>query len=156
MSLGDLFNRRPGDVRREQEQKKKEEQTEKKLEEFQEQIAALKNQKSGLKRTPKKDDSITIKQQLLLLHYLGALEKINKLTIASKKSVFLKQLLNKNEQNIRTEITPAKIEELLYSNSRRKREQIKENLIKVSELFDELGLKSVVKKVKQDIERVDQ
>ena len=53
------------------------------------------------KEINEKNEIITIKQQILILEYLGAFQKINRIDNGTKKADFLALLLNKNKQNIR-------------------------------------------------------
>jgi hypothetical protein len=154
--LKKMFERNPFDLQKEKEKELQEEQRAIEFEEMKKQLEVLQKEKASRPKTVELGDIFSIKQQLLVLDYLGAFEKINKIDNAQAKALFLKQLFNKSAQNIRTELSPINISELKYSTSRTKREAIRKNLIKVSELFEELGLKNIVKKVNEDIQKLDQ
>ncbi|MDP4285554.1 MAG: hypothetical protein Q8891_14110 [Bacteroidota bacterium] len=125
----------------------------KKVEQMEKDIAPAENAIDSKNNSIKKN-AITVKQQILILDYLGAFDKINSVDNATKKAAFLELLLNKNEQNIRTEL--GKIYELKNSVLPIKKTKIKENLIKVSQIFSDLGLKSIVKKIQNDIDKLGQ
>jgi hypothetical protein len=95
----------------------------------------------------------SIKEQLIALHYLGVLEKFDKIDNSTKKAQFLGLLLNKDVQNIRKEFSS--INNLL-PKSKKERPQAKKNLESLRTEFNNLGLTNIVKAIDNDLQRLDQ
>jgi hypothetical protein len=96
----------------------------------------------------KKKEEITLAQQLLLLHYLDLLNKIDLTT--KSKSELLSKVLNRSMDNIRKNVT--------YINSGRISDsKIKnvENLELVLNIFNELKMLEVADKVKVDLDKIN-
>jgi hypothetical protein len=99
-----------------------------------------------------KVEILTIDQKLLILNYLGALKAIQKQENATKKGTFLNKLFGTNEDKFRQRFSS--INELLEIKPNTKNSALKKNLEKVKELFEELGLETMVKKVTNDLRNV--
>jgi hypothetical protein len=106
--------------------------------ELQKRIKELENE---VKKRKSKEKETSEKQQLLILHYLGFIDKIDLTTI--KKAELLSSLLNKNNQNIRNDLT--------YINGKGKENIFTEDNIKfVYELFKKVGLSDIAKKIEKE------
>jgi hypothetical protein len=101
------------------------------------------------RKAGKKSEETSIKQQMLILHYLGVIPKIN--LENTKKARLLSKLLNRHEQNIRSCLT--------YIDAKRIEEsdiKTKDNLEAVRKIFEELSLTDELALVVKDLERLDQ
>ena len=96
----------------------------------------------------KKSEETTTKQQILILHYLGFIPKIN--LENTKKAILFSKLLNRNEQNLREYLTY--IDGLKVEDSDIK---TRNNLEAVRKIFEELGLMAEVALVTKDLEKID-
>lgn len=106
----------------------------------------LMNESKSNKRKSEKET--TMKQQLLILHYLGIIDSMN-LSETTKKAKLLSVLLNRSEQNIRTELT--------YIDARKIEDsEMKtiENLNAILPVFEEVGLNEIVETIKADLGRL--
>jgi hypothetical protein len=99
-----------------------------------------------------KVELLTIDQRLLILHYLGALKTIQKQENATKKGTFLNKLFGTNEDKFRQRFSS--INELVEIKPNTKNSALRKNLEKVKELFEELGLETLAKKVTDDLRNV--
>ena len=104
----------------------------------------IENKRKGVK----KSEETTTKQQILILHYLGFIPKIN--LENTKKAILFSKLLNRNEQNLREYLTY--IDGLKVEDSDIK---TKNNLEAVCKIFEELDLMDEVALVKKDLEKID-
>lgn len=102
------------------------------------------------KVTKPKSTEISIRQQMQILHYLGALHIIEQQGTVDKKSTFLSLLLNKSKQNIRKDYNE-NIRNLTNSNLKPERKKILKELELVKKLFLETGNNTIVKKIDKDI-----
>jgi hypothetical protein len=96
----------------------------------------------------RKSDETTTKQQILILHYLGIIPKIN--LDNSKKATLIARLLNRNVQNIRENLTY--VEAIKIEDSDIK---TKSNLEEILALFNSLGLIEETKLIIRDLEKID-
>jgi hypothetical protein len=117
----------------------------KEMQEMRKEIDDLKEEKKGKEQIKKEE--ITLAQQLLLLHYLGLLNKIDQTT--KGKSVLLSKILNRSMDNIRKNLTY--INSSKISNSKIKNV---ENLELVLNIFETLSMPDVADKVKVDLNKV--
>ncbi len=102
-------------------------------------------QKETDEKTSSKKEETTIKQQLLILHYMGILKNID--LPNTKKAKLLSTLLNKTEQDIR--------EVLTYIEGKKeesKKIKSKDNLEFVKKHFEKLGMNEAIEKINKDLE----
>lgn len=97
----------------------------------------------------KKNDEITTKQQILLLHYLGIIPLIN-LEDDTKKAILLSKLLNRDSQNIREYLGHVNGMKIELSDIKTKR-----NLEIVRGIFKELKMTKEISLVNRDLEALD-
>ena len=112
----------------------------------------LEEQTEKFKEEPdlkKEAGSISIKQQLIILYYLGSLETVQQSEHSTKKALFLSRLLNKDTQNVRKELSS--LHNLIYATDKLEKERIKKDLTVVKNLFEELGIRNIVRKIATDI-----
>jgi len=100
------------------------------------------------RKVGKKSEETSIKQQILILHYLGVIPKIN--LENTKKSTLLSKLLNRNDQNIRSCLTYIDAKRIEDSDIK-----TKHNLEAVRKIFEELSLTNELALVVKDLERID-
>lgn len=100
------------------------------------------------KREGKNKNDTSTKQQLLILHYLGLLDKIPLNTI--KKSKLLAKVLNKHFQNIKEDLTYIDVLEL--ENSKIK---TLNNLQEVKKVFEEAEMDEIVQKIELEILKLE-
>lgn len=94
----------------------------------------------------------THKQQILILHYLGFLDKIESLHITQeKKAELLSIILNRGSKNTKTFFTNIK---LVMENEDIHTAKTPKNLDFVENLFIELGLQELAQKVQDDKKRI--
>ena len=96
----------------------------------------------------KKDEETTTKQQILILHYLGIIPKIN--LENTSKAILFSKLLNRNDQNIREYLTYVGGKKVEDSDIK-----TENNLKAVRKIFEELGLIAEVALVNEDLEKID-
>lgn len=97
----------------------------------------------------KKNDEVTTKQQILLLHYLGIIPLIT-LDDDTKKSLLLSKLLNRDSQNIREYLGHVNGVKIELSDIKTKR-----NLEIVRDIFKELKMSKEMLLVNRDLEALD-
>lgn len=114
----------------------------------------LLQQLEELNNPQSKSSNISFDQRLLLLHYLGALDKVRQAENASKIALFLSQLIRTDRETIRQRFSS--ILDLFEPKEKAKREKLKKDLQEVAKAFEELGLKSIVKKVQADLRKLGQ
>lgn len=95
-----------------------------------------------------KENSLSLDEQILVLEYLGLFSKINAIKTKEKKAKLISLIIGKNDQYTREFLS-------LIDNFKSpsiKSEKIKYNskLKKISNLFEEVGLISISKRVKTD------
>lgn len=99
-----------------------------------------------------KQKELTIPQQLLILDYLGIINKLDGLD-KTVKSEFLSQLIGKSEQNTREKLTDfSKMKESKVSSEKQK---INKDLLVIKDWFKVLGLKKELRLVDGDLEKLD-
>ena len=105
-------------------------------------VAAYLNQSDKKKH---KREETTHKQQILILHYLGILDKYDISTV--KKGLLFSKLLNKNDKNTEDHIR--------YVSGKIDKNEIKtrNNLEFVYKLFEELELTELAVLVKRDMDK---
>ncbi len=96
-------------------------------------------------KKPQKREETTHKQQILILHYLGILDKYDISTV--KKGLLFSKLLNKNDKNTEDHIR--------YVSGKIDKNEIKtrNNLEFVYKLFEELELTELAVLVKRDMDK---
>lgn len=100
------------------------------------------------KRRVKKKEETPTKQQILILHYLGVINHVD--LDNTKKAKLFSRLLNRNEQNIRTDLTYVNALKIDESDIK-----TPNNLKEVKMLFKELGMNEIVKKIDADLAKLD-
>ena len=98
--------------------------------------------------------TLTIRQQLQVLHYLGALKIIDEQKVIDKKSDFLVLLIGKTKQNIR-ENYKYHSENLITSKLKPERKKIAKELTHIKKVFENLGNIRLMRKVEADLKRLD-
>jgi ribosomal protein S8 len=99
------------------------------------------------RREVQKESETSIKQQVLILYYLGFLKEIDLDT--TKKSKLISKLLNRHEQNIRaclTYIDSVKVEESDIKT--------KGNLEVVRNIFEQVGMANAISLIDKDLENI--
>jgi hypothetical protein len=112
----------------------------------------LEEQAERFKDEPKlkKDaDQLNLKQQLMILYYLGGLDIVQQAEHTSKKASFLSRLLDKDVQTMRKEVST--LPNLIYATDKLEKERIKKDLTVVKNLFEELGVRNIVRKITVDL-----
>jgi len=100
------------------------------------------------RKGPRRYEETTTKQQILILHYLGIIPKIN--LVDTKKALLFSKLLNRDDQNIREylgRVVGVKVEESDIKT--------KNNLEEVRKIFEELGMKNEISLIDKDLERIE-
>lgn len=120
--------------------------SEKKLAELQRQIDELQKNKKEADQTKKEE--ISLAQQLLLLYYLGWLNKVD-MTITAK-SFLLSKILNRSKDNIKKNLTYINSPKISHSKIKNT-----ENLKTVMSFFEESKMPEVAERVKVDINKVN-
>lgn len=100
------------------------------------------------------NNKFTIEQQFLVLDYLGVLAKLDNIKIDTKKAEFIALLIRRDVQSVRQILVNKQI--LKSSNIKSEKNKIKQKLVKISAIFENLGLKTTQKKVLGDIKKLDQ
>jgi len=104
--------------------------------------------KESKRKGPRRSEETTTKQQILILHYLGIIPKIN--LVDTKKALLFSKLLNRDYQNIREylgRVVGVKVEESDIKT--------KNNLEEVRKIFEELGMKNEISLIDKDLERIE-
>jgi len=104
--------------------------------------------KESKRKGPRRSEETTTKQQILILHYLGIIPKIN--LVDTKKALLFSKLLNRDDQNIREylgRVVGVKVEESDIKT--------KNNLEEVRKIFEELGMKNEISLIDKDLERIE-
>jgi len=107
------------------------------------------------KPVPEKEeqsDKYNVRIQHQILHFLGTLEKVNKISTVEKKGAFLSALLNRNPQRARK---PFSSKSILYSKDKAEARNIKRDLEKVHDLFEKAGFKTELKEVASAIKKIN-
>lgn len=103
-------------------------------------------------KTSKKPESLTLDEQFLVLDYLGIFSKTQNCKTIEKQARLISLLIGKSEQNCRALIP--RLNDLKESKIGTEKKKIKERLDKVANLFEEVGLKTISKKVHADKKNV--
>lgn len=101
---------------------------------------------------PKRE--VTLDHRLLMLHYLGALDKIRKADNATKQGAFLEYLIQNDGEKIRQRFSS--IHNLFPPVEKTRKKKLKEDLLQVQDFFKELGLRTIVKNIQADLRKLDQ
>jgi hypothetical protein len=94
----------------------------------------------------------TLDEKILILHYLGAFDKIQKSDNATKKGIFLEKLIGNDAERIRQRFSS--INDLFSPKEVVKRRKLREELEQVKNMFKELGLENIVKTIQADIRKL--
>jgi len=101
----------------------------------------------------KKVNELTARQQLMILRYLGATDKIMELRNTTKAANFFNLIICKSPQNIRVDLMEIETW-TTASASTKQREVTKHNLEVVRKVFEQLGIMSLVAEVEADIKKL--
>lgn len=112
------------------------------LEELDKKIAKEKEE-----REKQEKEQFTLAQQMLILHYLDLIKKIEGSDV--KKSKLLSKLLNRNKDNIRNNLSTISSPRIAHSKIKNE-----ENLEILLELFKKLGMSKIVDRINIDIIKV--
>ncbi|WP_462252712.1 hypothetical protein [Ferruginibacter sp.] len=112
--------------------------------------ATLENLES---KPTKKTETLSLEEQILVLDYLGLYGKTSRCNSVGKRAKLIGLIVNKDEFNIRG-IIP-RFTDLTYSKIGVEKKKIKQRLAKISNLFEEVGLNALSKKVSADLKKVD-
>lgn len=104
------------------------------------------------KKTLYKSQEVNLRQQLLLLDYLGVMEQLTHPDIKERINI-ISLLTNRNILNVRTHLID--YDSLKYSTVFREKLCIREDLLEVQRLLEEQGLKQLAEKVKADIDQLN-
>lgn len=112
------------------------------------QIEEVKNDK------PRKIEPLNLEQQYLVLDYLGVLDTLGKVKDDNntRKGQFISLLIGKDFSNCRKQFSY--IPSLKTGKTTEEKKKIRKNLTRVRDLFEEIGLKSIAKKVEVDLKSV--
>ncbi|WP_300433729.1 hypothetical protein [Christiangramia sp.] len=96
------------------------------------------------KQSVKKDNSLTLKQKLLVISYLNeiSLSNVNNSQLAK----ILSQVLERSEENIRKTLT--------YLHAGKNEVRTKNNLEKISKLFKDESFGEISEKIQQDLDKM--
>lgn len=105
---------------------------------------------------PRKIEPLSLEQQYLALDYLGVLDKLQKVKDDSNtlKGQFISLLIGKDSSNCRQLFSY--LPQLKNGKTTQEKRKIKKNLTRVRDLFEEMGLKSLSKKVQDDLNDLGQ
>jgi hypothetical protein len=105
---------------------------------------------------PRKIEPLNLEQQFLALEYLGVLDKLEKVKDDNNtlKGKFVSQLIGKDFSNCRQQFSY--ISNLKHGKTTEEKKKISKNLTRVRDLFDEMALNSLVKKVDADLKNLSQ
>lgn len=114
------------------------------------QIEEVKNDK------PRKIEPLSLEQQYLVLDYLDVLDTLGKVKDDNntRKGQFVSLLISKDFSNCRKQFSY--IPSLKMGKTTDEKKKIKKNLTRVRDLFEEIGLKSIAKKVEVDLKSISQ
>ncbi|MCA6440228.1 MAG: hypothetical protein IM598_00070 [Chitinophagaceae bacterium] len=105
---------------------------------------------------PRKVVPLNLEQQFLALDYLGILDTLNKVKDDNNtlKGQFVSLLIGKDASNCRKQFSY--IRELKHGKTTEEKRKISKNLSRVRDLFEEMALKSLAKKVDADLKNLSQ
>lgn len=105
---------------------------------------------------PRKIEPLNLEQQFLALDYLGILDTLNKVKDDNNtlKGQFVSLLIGKDASNCRKQFSY--LRELKHGKTTEEKRRISKNLSRVRDLFDEMALKSLAKKVDVDLKNLSQ
>jgi hypothetical protein len=100
------------------------------------------------KQTPRFQNELSLKRQLLILEYSGMLKPLDKLLIKNKEKI-LSLLLNKSENSIKIELTKLQKQSPAYGI------KTKENLQFLFDLFEQTGLNEDLQSIKNELDKLN-